>query len=157
MPSRCFVFSSCFMVVFLASDVYGQLKGAYIPYTGYSTPTPLSEPTAIVAGPDGALWFTEFSGNNIGRITVEGAITEFPFQRRTLDSVESPLVPTVLFGLRRGSRAKSAASRLRASLPSILFPPAAPARAGLPQGPTVLFGLLSIRRVRSAESTLLVA
>jgi hypothetical protein len=30
---------------------------------------------AIVAGPDGALWFTEFT--KIGRITTSGAITEF--------------------------------------------------------------------------------
>jgi len=29
-------------------------------------------------GADGALWFTESSGNKIGRITVAGAITEYP-------------------------------------------------------------------------------
>jgi len=28
-------------------------------------------------GPDGALWFTEFYGNNIGRITMAGVITEY--------------------------------------------------------------------------------
>jgi len=39
-----------------------------------------------VAGPDGALWFAESSGNNIGRITTSGAITEYP-------------VPTVAGGL----------------------------------------------------------
>src|ERR1700743_2564700 len=32
----------------------------------------------IVAGPDGALWFVEYLGNKIGRITTTGAITEFP-------------------------------------------------------------------------------
>ncbi len=31
----------------------------------------------IAAGPDGDLWFTEFSGNAIGRITPAGVITEF--------------------------------------------------------------------------------
>jgi sugar lactone lactonase YvrE len=31
----------------------------------------------ITAGPDGNLWFTEQSGNRIGRITPHGAITEF--------------------------------------------------------------------------------
>jgi virginiamycin B lyase len=30
-----------------------------------------------MAGPDGALWFTEQAGNKIGRITPAGAITEF--------------------------------------------------------------------------------
>ena len=32
----------------------------------------------IVAGPDGALWFTEPARNKIGRITTTGAVTEFP-------------------------------------------------------------------------------
>ena len=31
-----------------------------------------------MAGPDGNLWFTEDAGNNIGRITPAGEITEFP-------------------------------------------------------------------------------
>lgn len=31
-------------------------------------PTPNSEPSGITAGPDGALWFTEFDGNKIGRV-----------------------------------------------------------------------------------------
>jgi virginiamycin B lyase len=33
---------------------------------------------SITAGPDGNLWFTEDAGNNIGRITTTGEITEFP-------------------------------------------------------------------------------
>src|ERR1035438_1598757 len=32
----------------------------------------------IVAGPDGALWFSEYLGNRIGRIKTSGAITEYP-------------------------------------------------------------------------------
>ena len=35
----------------------------------------------ITAGPDGALWFTEQSGNRIGRITTLGQITEFTLPR----------------------------------------------------------------------------
>ncbi|MBT2446580.1 DUF11 domain-containing protein [Streptomyces sp. ISL-43] len=35
-------------------------------------------PTGIAAGPDGALWFTEFGGEKIGRITTAGAISEYP-------------------------------------------------------------------------------
>jgi hypothetical protein len=38
----------------------------------------MSGPGGIAVGPDGALWFAEGSGNKIGRITVSGAITEFP-------------------------------------------------------------------------------
>jgi streptogramin lyase len=32
----------------------------------------------MTTGPDGNLWFVEFNGNAIGRITPRGAITEFP-------------------------------------------------------------------------------
>jgi streptogramin lyase len=48
--------------------------------TEYPVPTPACVPFAITAGPDGNLWFTEFTPGirTIGRITPEGAITEFP-------------------------------------------------------------------------------
>jgi virginiamycin B lyase len=38
----------------------------------FATPTPSSDPSDITEGPDGALWFTEYCGNKIGRI-VTGA------------------------------------------------------------------------------------
>src|SRR5262249_56512797 len=34
-------------------------------------------PQEITTGPDGNLWFTEFSGRRIGRLTTAGAFTEF--------------------------------------------------------------------------------
>jgi hypothetical protein len=36
-----------------------------------------SESFSITVGPDGNLWFTEYNGNQIGRITPGGSITEF--------------------------------------------------------------------------------
>jgi streptogramin lyase len=45
--------------------------------TEYSIPTGGSEPLGITAGPNGNLWFTEYEGNNIGKITPSGAITEY--------------------------------------------------------------------------------
>ncbi len=42
--------------------------------------TPLianSGPTGIVAGPDGNLWFTEYYGDRVGRITVGGTVTDW--------------------------------------------------------------------------------
>jgi sugar lactone lactonase YvrE len=36
-----------------------------------------AQPDGITAGPDGNLWFTEFLGNRIGRITPAGVVTEF--------------------------------------------------------------------------------
>jgi len=44
----------------------------------YSIPTPSAQTTGITAGPDGAVWFTEYNGNKIGRITTSGGITEYP-------------------------------------------------------------------------------
>ncbi|MDQ5859295.1 MAG: hypothetical protein M3542_13590 [Acidobacteriota bacterium] len=50
--------------------------------TEFPLPEGSNAPFAIAAGPDGNLWFTEFSTNpKIGRITVAGAITEFPTPR----------------------------------------------------------------------------
>ena len=44
----------------------------------YPLAEPGSQPVGITVGPDGAMWFTEFAGNRIGRIDVTtGVITEF--------------------------------------------------------------------------------
>ena len=40
--------------------------------------TPEALPIYIAAGPDGNMWFTELTGNNIGRVTADGIVTEFP-------------------------------------------------------------------------------
>jgi hypothetical protein len=37
---------------------------------------PTAQPTDIVAGADGNLWFTELQGNRLGRISPSGAVTE---------------------------------------------------------------------------------
>jgi len=44
----------------------------------YVLPSANGGPTGIVAGADGAVWFTEEGANQIGRITIGGTITEFP-------------------------------------------------------------------------------
>jgi virginiamycin B lyase len=36
-------------------------------FTEFSIPTARSNPIGITSGPDGALWFTEFFANKIGR------------------------------------------------------------------------------------------
>ena len=46
----------------------------------------MSRPEAIVTGPDGNLWFTNPSGDAIGRMTPAGAVTTF-----THDSIDEPL------------------------------------------------------------------
>ena len=41
-------------------------------------PASLPNLVGIAAGPDGNVWFAELGGNNLGRITPDGTITEFP-------------------------------------------------------------------------------
>jgi virginiamycin B lyase len=57
----------------------------------YGIPTATSFPQGITEGPDGALWFTEFAGNKIGRITAAGVTTEYPVP--TSDSGPSMIAP----------------------------------------------------------------
>src|SRR5919204_4943879 len=51
--------------------------GAAASVTEYRTPTPVSRPLGITAGPDGALWFTEKDAGKIGRVTTGGSFSEF--------------------------------------------------------------------------------
>jgi streptogramin lyase len=60
----------------LAVALAGVARGQVV--TEFPIPTAFSAPTAITAGPDGNLWFTEESGDQIARITAAGLITEFP-------------------------------------------------------------------------------
>ena len=51
-------------------------SGTYSNMTAYPLPAS-AVPEEIAAGPDGALWFTDWAGGKIGRITTAGAITEY--------------------------------------------------------------------------------
>ena len=51
--------------------------------TEHPIPTDVSQPVSIVTGPDGALWFTEFGGNNVGRVTTEGIFSEYAIPTAT--------------------------------------------------------------------------
>jgi virginiamycin B lyase len=50
----------------------GRITSAGVFTNKFATPTPQSDPSDITLGPDGALWFTEYCANKIGRI-VTGA------------------------------------------------------------------------------------
>ena len=58
-----------------AEDTHAQLE---VRITEFPLPTNGALPGGIVVGPDGALWFYETGTNQIGRISTEGQITEFP-------------------------------------------------------------------------------
>jgi len=45
--------------------------------TAFALEDPNSSPRGICVGPDGNLWFAEYQGDAIGRITPDGKVTEF--------------------------------------------------------------------------------
>jgi len=55
------------------------------PYTHWR-----GSPLSIVAGPDGALWFTEYYASKIGRITTAGVLTEYQISSHSDDIVAGP-------------------------------------------------------------------
>jgi virginiamycin B lyase len=55
-----------------------SVANAQVVSDNYIVPTANSRPHGIVAGPDGNLWFAEFSGNKIGRVSTSGVFAEFP-------------------------------------------------------------------------------
>jgi virginiamycin B lyase len=77
------------------------------PQTGqvqeFPVPTPAATPLGLALGPDSALWFTERSAAQIGRMTLDGAFTEYPlapgaFPNRIVPGPDGALWFTELFG-----------------------------------------------------------
>jgi streptogramin lyase len=60
--------------------------------------TPNSLPGSIRDGPDGAMWFVERNANKIGRITMDGKLTQFEIQRQTASRASSDLNERVASG-----------------------------------------------------------
>ena len=58
----------------LESLLTARAAGAAV--TNFSDPS-ISFPDGITAGPDGALWFTNYGNDSIGRVTTSGAVTNF--------------------------------------------------------------------------------
>jgi streptogramin lyase len=56
-------------------SVIGRLDPQSSGITEYAVQTANSSPTGITAGPDGAIWFTECSASNIGRIAIQTSAT----------------------------------------------------------------------------------
>jgi virginiamycin B lyase len=81
--------------------------------TEFELPRPNSGPGDITAGADGAMWFVELSGgadglvtngNRIGRITMTGAITEFPMPAQGPSPINIAVGPDRNVWYTRGNR-----------------------------------------------------
>jgi trimeric autotransporter adhesin len=60
----------------LAATVTARAASADPAVSNYTDPT-ISNPDFIAAGPDGALWFTNYGNGSIGRITTGGTVTNY--------------------------------------------------------------------------------
>ena len=60
-----------------AGNRVGRISTAGVLLNEYEMPQPNSAPFEPTVGPDGAIWFTQIAGNRIGRLTVDGTLTEF--------------------------------------------------------------------------------
>ena len=71
-------FAALVCVIMLAGFMFLPMRAsAALNISELPVPTAGSVPYDITQGPDGALWFTEYNGNKIGRCTTAGAITEY--------------------------------------------------------------------------------
>jgi virginiamycin B lyase len=81
--------------------------------TEFPMPRPNSGPGDMTAGPDGAMWFVELSGNmdgvqpdgaRIGRITMDGRITEFEMPTRSPSPINIAVGPDRNVWFTQGSK-----------------------------------------------------
>src|SRR3984957_19316989 len=78
LPGRARYFSAKVAAIFLFLATTFAFVSAHAQITEYLIPYNPSQPESMVAGPDGAYWFTEFYGQRIGRVDTNGVVTE-PF------------------------------------------------------------------------------
>ena len=62
---------------FLAVGVGAGAAAESLPGTVTNYPATIRRPSGIAAGPDGAMWFTNYGNNSIGRITTAGTVTNY--------------------------------------------------------------------------------
>jgi hypothetical protein len=91
---RLLLVALCGTIVYGSSSARESTEGSFpVPdsngsssITEYNIPTENSEPTGIALGSDGTLWYGTTYGTNIGRITTDGTITEYPIPSSVPDT-----------------------------------------------------------------------
>ncbi|MBV8459352.1 MAG: hypothetical protein JO009_00520, partial [Candidatus Eremiobacteraeota bacterium] len=83
MQGRAFALALCAFVLAGAMALFADPAVTPIPssaLTEYPIKTQQSGARYITQGPDGALWFTQLGASQIGRITTDGVMSEFPIR-----------------------------------------------------------------------------
>ena len=76
------------MPVLVLAEESQPNSGLYI--VEYILPTPHVQPAGIAVAPDGNIWFTEWTGGMIGRMTPDGTFTEFENGSASVDIIVLP-------------------------------------------------------------------
>ena len=76
-PHPFFLSKICAAIFFFLAAAFASLS-ARAQIAEYAIPTGGAQVESMVAGPDGAYWFTEFNVQRIGRVDTNGVVTE-PF------------------------------------------------------------------------------
>ena len=87
-------------------------------FTSFTTPSRGSMPAAIVAGPDGAMWFAETSVARIGRIDEGGTAGDYPLSDPNAARPRLPRARMVRCGSPSPAPTRSAGSGSTATSPS---------------------------------------
>jgi virginiamycin B lyase len=66
-----------------AANKLGALNPVNGAISEYPITTPAATPHTIITGPDGNVWFTEYTVGKIAMSTTAGVITEFPLSSST--------------------------------------------------------------------------
>jgi virginiamycin B lyase len=79
-----------------------------------------SGPVHLAAGPDGAVWFTEFNSNQLGRLTPDGQFSEYPVPTAKSNPYHPILAPdgAIWFTEIAGNKIGRAASAATPGLPN---------------------------------------
>jgi streptogramin lyase len=131
-----------------------SLQAQQIAVAEYAVPTAAAGPNEIAMGPDGALWFTEFSGNKVGRITTAGTITEYRVPTPASNPAEIAPGPDGALWFTEYSGNKIGRITTAGVIAEYPVPTPASLRMASPPGPTARCGLPNIMPARSDASPL---
>ena len=101
----------------------------------FAVPTASSLLFDITAGPDGALWFVEFHGNKIGRITTTGSFSEFGIPTTASGATGIASGPDGALWFTEGNASKIGRITTGGSISEFGIPTSASGPTGIASGP----------------------
>jgi virginiamycin B lyase len=124
-------------------------------YTQYTTPTSGSVPQFVTKGADGAVWFTEYGTNSIGRVSTNGTVTEYPtgvISAYTLTGIVAGPDGNIWFGVKDNAYGKVGKMTPSGAVTFYTIPRALPNPQGYKNSPSGTFTVGSDGNIWFADS-----